>query len=80
MLTFFPGIGQHEDLAGVVNSLPGELVYLKTVFIVEVAQARAAPEDCVVGQSVCHEGYKFLDPREMLIKIEQIDEIWEFFL
>ena len=53
---------------------------VKTVFVVEVAQAGSAPEEGVIAHFICHESRKLLNPREMLIKIEQIDEIWEFFL
>ena len=47
--TFFPGIAHQEDLVGVVKSRAVELLDLKTAFVVEVGEACAAPEDCVVG-------------------------------
>ena len=75
---FFPGLGQHEDLSGVINSLAVEFVNVKTVFVVEVAQPGSTPEDCVGRHPVCHERGKPFDPCEMLIKIEQLNRIGEF--
>lgn len=56
-----PGIGQNDDLPGMINSLTVELVDDKTIFIVELTQTLLAPEDCVVEQSDLHERSKPLD-------------------
>ena len=74
---FLPWLGEDEDLAWIVESLAVLLVRSEDLLRPEVSETAATPKPLVVVRLITHECIKPLNPRIMLVPVEEIDGLLE---